>query len=264
MTTSVSVVMSVFNGRRYVKEQIQSVLSQLEANDELIITDDASVDDSMDIIRAIHSPLIRLFRNKSNLGVIRNFQNGLTIARKEVVFLCDQDDIWLPGKRAAFVAAFDANPATAVVVSDAEVIDASGALIARSFMAGRGGFSGSIRGTLWRNRFLGCAMAVRHSVVKSALPIPEWAPMHDMWLGVIGCMAGRVHYLSTPYLQYRRHGQNATTRAPNPVHVMFRLRAALLTTLIKRRLELKYGFHDELLTEAASAHFEVLSPLLTV
>jgi hypothetical protein len=263
MSTSVSVVMSVFNGRRYVKEQVQSVLAQLEPNDELIITDDASIDDSMDIIRAIESPRIRLFRNKSNLGVIQNFQNGLTIARKEVVFLCDQDDIWLPGKRAAFVAAFDEDPATTVVVSDAELIDASGALIARSFMAGRGGFSGSVLGTLWRNRFLGCAMAVRQSVVRLALPIPPRVPMHDIWLGVMGCLAGRVHYLSTPYLQYRRHGQNATPRAPNPLHVMFRFRAALLTALIERRLELKYGFHEELQIEAASAP-EVLAPLLTV
>jgi glycosyltransferase involved in cell wall biosynthesis len=232
--------MSVYNGHEYLRAQVQSVLSQLEAHDELIIIDDASADESLEIIRAFDSPLIRLFRNETNLGVRRSFQRGLTMARGDLVFLCDQDDLWLPGKRAAFVSAFAEDASVTVVVSDAEVINAAGEVTASSFMAGRGGFSGSVPSTLWRNRYLGCAMAVRRQVLKMALPIPPKAPMHDMWLGVMGSLAGQVHYLEVPYVRYRRHDNNATPCRPNAPHVMVALRAALLQALAARLLALNF------------------------
>jgi glycosyltransferase involved in cell wall biosynthesis len=253
MSTAVSVVMSVYNGRDYLHEQVQSVLTQLELQDELIVIDDASTDESMDIIRAFNSPRIRLFRNDTNLGVRRSFERGLNLAHGEVVFLCDQDDLWLPGKRAAFVQAFAEDPEVTVVVSDAEVIDATGELISHSFMASRGGFSGTVRATVWRNRFMGCAMAVRRPVLKWALPIPPKAPMHDMWLGVIGCLAGRVRYLAVPYVRYRRHGQNASPCRPNPPHVMLALRAALLSTLASRLLAVTMAPWHDVTAPAGSA-----------
>ena len=241
MSTAVSVVMSVYNGRDYLHEQLQSVLSQLEPTDELIVIDDASSDDSMDIIRAFNSSRIRLFRNEANLGVRCSFQRGLSLAHGELIFLCDQDDLWLPGKRAAFVQAFAEDPEITVVVSDAEVIDAAGEMISQSFMAGRGGFSGTLGATFWRSRFLGCAMAVRRPVLKWALPIPPRAPMHDMWLGVIGGLAGRVCYLPVPYVRYRRHGRNTSSGRPNSPRVMVALRAALFGALARRVLVMNFG-----------------------
>jgi hypothetical protein len=90
------------------------------------------------------------------------------MARNDIIFLCDQDDVWLPGKRDAFVAAFDADPLAQVVISDAEVIDGEGRVIEKSFMALRGGFAGSLAATLWRNRYMGCAMALRRRIRVSA------------------------------------------------------------------------------------------------
>jgi glycosyltransferase involved in cell wall biosynthesis len=259
MATSISVVMSVFNGREYLQEQVLSVVSQLDPNDELIVIDDASVDESMDIVRAIDSPLIRLFRNESNLGVIGSFQRGLSLARQEVGFLCDQDDVWLPGKRAAFVGAFDSDPTATVVVSDAEIIDASGEIISRSFMSGRGGFNGSLPGTFWRSRYIGCAMAIRRSILNMALPIPARAPMHDIWLGVMGRIAGRVHYLPVPYVRYRRHSRNASTMMPNPPHIMIALRLALFTVLLQRMLAVKCGYWQDAIVPVNAAMDEAIS-----
>lgn len=231
----VSVVMTVHNGHRFLRAQVESILSQLEADDELVVVDDASTDDSVELLTSLNSPQIRIFQNSENQGVIRSFERGLQLAREEIIFLSDQDDIWLPGKRSAFVAQFEHDRSTLVVISDAEVINSEGDIIEKSFMAVRHGFKGGLVATLWRNCYLGCAMAVRRSLLSVALPIPRGAPMQDMWLGLIGQLEGEVVYLRTPYLQYRRHGKNVT-----PLYSqlrwrnMIRWRLGLLTALTQR------------------------------
>jgi hypothetical protein len=235
MTLPVSVVMTVYNGRRFLRAQVESILCQFEANDELVVVDDASTDDSVELLTSLNSSQIRIFRNTENQGVIKSFERGLQLAREEYIFLSDQDDLWLPGKRSAFVAQFEHNRSTLVVISDAEVINGDGEIIAKSFMSVRHGFKGGVVATIWRNRYLGCAMAVRRSLLRVALPIPPGVPMTDMWLGVLGQIKGRVIYLQTPYLQYRRHNKNST-----PLYsqlrwrTMIRGRLGLLTALIRR------------------------------
>lgn len=243
MTVSVSVVMAVHNGCRYLAEQIESVLSQLHGEDELIIVDDASTDDSARFVRGLDSPIIKLFCNPRNIGVMRTFERALRLARHPVIFLCDQDDVWLPGKRDAYVAEFERDPRISIVISDAEVIDAEGGLVSSSFMTThRHGFDGSVLGTLWRNRYLGCAMALRRSLLPTALPIPPRVPQHDMWIGALGSMFGRVVYLPTPYLRYRRHGRNFSPSGSDPWR-RITWRAVLGTHLLGRALTAGLGLH---------------------
>lgn len=241
--SSVSVVMAVYNGRRFLSEQVESVLAQLLPGDEFIVVDDASPDGSLALLQSIASPLIRIYVNPTNLGVKGAFERGMKLATHEFIFLCDQDDVWLPGKRAAFVAAFEENPKALVVISDAEVIDAQGCLVAPSFMATRGGFDGSILATLWRNRYLGCAMALRSAVLAAALPIPRCAPMHDMWLGGVGRIIAEVVYLPRPFLQYRRHSANVSPSRRQAILTMVRWRATLLAALFLRMLSCALGLH---------------------
>jgi glycosyltransferase involved in cell wall biosynthesis len=240
----VSVVMAVYNGRKYLVEQIESVLNQLDAEDELVVVDDASSDGSAAFVRELNSPRIRLYVNPQNIGVLRTFERALRLARHDLIFLCDQDDIWLPGKKTAYVNAFENDREVCVVISDAELIDGSGKLLSKSYITtGRRGFDGSVIGTLWRNRYLGCAMAVRSSLLLVALPIPIRAPMHDMWLGAVGRMSGRITYLSRPYQQYRRHGSNASPLGSNSWRRMICWRLSLLELLLRRKLAVTLGWH---------------------
>jgi glycosyltransferase involved in cell wall biosynthesis len=244
LNDSASVVMSVYNGREFIADQLDSIRGQLRPSDELIVVDDASTDGSLQLLRRSDFPNIRVLTNPQNLGVIESFQRGLSLAQHDVVFLCDQDDLWAPGKRDAFMTEFTRDPAVCVVVSDAQVIDRDGRLVAPSFMAIRGGFNGTILGTLWRNRYLGCAMAVRRSVLKVALPFPSGVPMHDMWIGVVGRATGRVVYLRTPYVSYRRHGSNLTAiRSRETLGRRLRWRGALLLLLVQRLLSARFGMH---------------------
>jgi glycosyltransferase involved in cell wall biosynthesis len=241
----ISVVMAVYNGRMFLSEQVQSVLSQLEGGDELIIVDDASTDGGVASLEALPAPNVRVFTNPRNTGVLRTFERGLALANHDIVFLSDQDDIWLPGKRASFVEAFERDPAVCLVISDAEVIDEEGRVIAASFMANRGGFDGSLLGTLCRSRYLGCAMAVRRRVLEIALPIPPLVPMHDMWLGVIGTAVGRVAYLPTPYLRRRLHGNNLSPGRSSSLVRLLYWRGSLLSMLVCRLVCLRLGMHTQ-------------------
>jgi hypothetical protein len=248
--SAVSVVMALYNGERFLREQVESVLRELLLGDEFIIIVDAATDSSLDILQDIVSPTIQVYENFSNLGVVASFERGLKLATNEYIFLCDQDDVWLPGKRTAFVAAFERDPQTLVVVSDAQLIDGNGVITALSFMATRGGFRGTIWNTLVRNRYLGCAMALRRELILAALPIPRWVPMHDMWLGALGSILGRVHYISTPLMQYRRHGSNVSPSRHQGWSRMLRWRLALLTALAGRLYRLALGRHTPTTTPA--------------
>lgn len=231
----VSVAMATYNGLRHLEEQLASLLAALAPDDELVVVDDASTDGTWERLERIGDARVRLHRNRSNLGVRASFERALSLARGEVILLCDQDDVWEPQRRDALLAAFDADPRVTVAVSDATLIDGEGRRIGDSFMATRGGFDGSLAGTLVRSRFLGCAMAVRRSVLATALPIPVRAPMHDMWLGAVGATLGRVAYLDTPLLRYRRHGGNASpSRSPSRLQAL-RWRLDLVIALAARR-----------------------------
>lgn len=249
--TAVSVVLAVYNGARFLRPQLDSVLAQLRPGDELIVVDDASTDESLAIVKATGSALLKVHASPANRGVLASFEQGLRLATHEVVFLCDQDDLWLPGKRDAFVGAFERDPGVLVVISDAQVIDANGVIVAPSFMAGRQGFAGSVVATLWRNRYLGCAMALRRRLLSLALPVPPGVPMHDMWFGALGRLAGRVVYLSTPYLQYRRHGGNVTPSRRQGAGQMLRWRWALLRALAGRWLAVRLRRHRSMAGEGA-------------
>jgi len=228
MDVHVSIAMATHNGAEHLAPQLESVVEQLRPADELVIVDDCSSDRTMSMLEAVSHSGVRILRNERRSGILRTFERALATTCHDIVFLCDQDDIWLPGKRDAFVAAFLHDPDCTVVVSDAQVIDGQGKLISQSFMRDRGGFRPGLWATLYRNRLLGCSMALRRKVVNLAVPIPSYVPMHDMWLGLLGGAVGRVRYLPAAYLQYRRHGRNATRSQPSNLVNMLKWRALLL------------------------------------
>lgn len=234
MSVSISVVMAVYNGRHYLPMQAASLLADLQPHDEVIIVDDGSTDGSPEWLLALGDPRVRLHRNGHNQGVRRTFERGLSLSTNDIIFLCDQDDEWLPGKRAAFVDAFGRDPGCLVIVSDAELIDGDSHLVASSFMGTLGGFRSGFWANFYRNRYLGCAMAIRRRVLVAALPIPNGVPMHDMWLGMLGCLFGHVAYLPEPWLRYRRHASNVSPSSRQPWLRVLAWRVGLLGAVTMR------------------------------
>jgi glycosyltransferase involved in cell wall biosynthesis len=231
--------MATYNGRRFIEEQVGSILRALADTDELVIVDDGSSDGTWDYLQHLDDPRVRLYRNPSNRGVFATFERALTLTRHAIVFLADQDDVWDQRKRDAMVSAFLTHPSGVIVISDASVIDERGNVVLDSFMATRGGFAAGFGRTLVRNRYLGCAMALRRSVVEAGLPIPRRVPMHDMWFGAIGSLMGEVVYLPEPLLRYRRHSGNVSPAHRQSLWKMLQWRIALLASVAARVWKLR-------------------------
>ncbi len=235
----ISVCMTTCNGQRHLVAQMESVLSQLGSDDELIVADDCSTDGTLEIIDKWIDQRIRLLRGERQLGVVLNLERALRAARGDIVFLCDQDDVWLPNKRLIFsVALREAE----LVVSDCHVTDETLNVRVRSFFSLRNSGPGVLRNLL-RNSYLGCCMAFRRELLLRALPFPSGIPMHDTWIGLIANATGSVCFVPEVTLLYRRHGGNlspTSERSPYGRWRQFnhrvRLCLALAVRLIKLRL----------------------------
>ena len=231
----ISVCLASYNGATFILEQVVSILSQLGPADELIVSDDGSSDGTQDIILGLKDARVRLIGGQQRLGVVQNFQRAIQAAAGEIIFLSDQDDVWLPGKVEACLAALKSS---VLVVTDCRVVDTELGLIHDSFFAFRGSRPG-ILSNIIRNTYLGCCMAFRRDLLDAALPLPPRVPMHDMWLGLVAETLGPVTFLATPLLLFRRHGKNAspTYKEKNPFGVMAKLSyRLLLVRLLAARL----------------------------
>lgn len=205
----VSVALAAYNGERYLLSQLTSILSQLGEADEVVVVDDASTDSTAQLVEGLKDARIRLLRNSSNQGVFKSFERAMRSTSGELVFLSDQDDVWHPDKVRTVTAAFT-DPSVSLVLSDATVIDAEGRVLDSSFYRSTGTFEPGLFRTLIRNRYLGCTMAIRRGMMQRVLPFPDKMPMHDMWIGIVNRLHGKVVYLDQPLMSYRRHGSNVS------------------------------------------------------
>ena len=205
---AVSVCMATYNGSAHLRAQVDTILAQLMPGDELLVQDDCSTDDTVTLVESYGDPRIKLEGNAVNAGVIPTFERVLARATHDLVFLSDQDDEWLPGKVEAVVGAF-ADPAVMGVVTDAVIVDETGLVPDQSYFAHAHSGPGVVHNFL-KNSYLGCCLAVRREVLDVALPVPRAVRTHDGWIGICADMLGRVAFLDTPYVRYRRHGANAS------------------------------------------------------
>ncbi|HOB05497.1 MAG TPA: glycosyltransferase [Propionibacteriaceae bacterium] len=202
----VSVCMATYNGAAYVRVQLDSILAQLTAVDEVVIQDDCSSDETIAIIESYEDPRLVIERNVRNAGVIPTFERALARATHEIVFLSDQDDQWLPGKVDVVTSQFN-DPRVTGVVTDAIIVDETGRMPDQSYFAHARSGPGVLHNFI-KNSYLGCCLAIRRKVLAIALPVPRAVRTHDGWIGICADLMGRVVFLDTPYVRYRRHDAN--------------------------------------------------------
>lgn len=234
----ISVAMAVYNGGKYLAEQLDSILKQLRPEDELIISDDGSADGTKELVNAycMSDARIRLI-DGPKCGVVKNFQNALEHCTGEIIFLSDQDDVWADDKVAEVLKAFE-NPETVLVMHDAAVTDISLEVVQNSFFATRNTAVGFYK-NLWKNSYIGCCMAFRSALLPIVLPFPDRLPMHDQWIGLLAEKQGGVALLPQPLLYYRRHGANATGDAHGSVADMIRNRFLFLRLFRERLVRMR-------------------------
>jgi glycosyltransferase involved in cell wall biosynthesis len=226
----VSVCMAAYNGANFIEEQIGSILPQLGDKDELVIVDDASKDNTINIIESFRDERIRLLRNDRNRGVVQSFGHALDAAKGDIIFLTDQDDIWRVDKVEKFLEVFNARPDVTVVMSDLVIIDAAGKIVSGPKFGPKRFHQGAFR-NLVHNRYQGSAMAFRRSILPYCLPFPPDIPIHDVWIGLVNQFVGEAAFIEEPLLLYRRHGSNDSRATHAPLMQMIRWRWALVKNL---------------------------------
>lgn len=236
--------MTTYNGERYIYKQLISVLSQIGIGDEVIISDDSSTDATIDIIKNLNDIRIKLFENCEYFNPISNFENALRHASGDVIFLADQDDIWLPNKIGNIMNIFNRYREVTLVISDLEIINERDEIISASFFRQRGGFNSGILSNIYKNKFIGCSVAFRKTIYKYILPFPKDIPMHDMWIGIVSAIYGKVYYIDEQLMQYRRHSNNVSSLTHAPFLKSIRWRLSIIKNIIK--LIKKYGLKSDI------------------
>ena len=216
----ISVALCTHNGARYVTEQVESILAQTLLPDEIVLSDDASTDDTVARVRralAAHPDVeLRVFENDPALRVTKNFEQAVVACTGDLIALSDQDDTWAPDRLERIAEVFAARPDVLLVHSDARLVDGDGAPLGETLFGsleitdaeltavdeGRS-FSALMR----RNLVTGATTVFRRSLVESAAPFPtSW--VHDEWLAVMAASLGRTAVLREQLIDYRQHGAN--------------------------------------------------------
>ena len=204
----ISVALAAYKGEAYIEEQLLSILPQLSHGDEIIVSDDKPGGATEKIVRRIMAddPRVIYVEGRGH-GVVANFVNAIRHCRGDKIFLCDQDDVWLPDKVKRVMEAF-AGGAT-LVLHNAYVTDKDLNITDYSFFETRGSKRGFWR-NLVKNSYMGCCMAFDRSLLKKIMPMPKYVPMHDQWIGLMGEVYGKVALIDAPLIYYRVHGGNVT------------------------------------------------------
>jgi len=200
--------MATYNGARYVRQQVSTILEQLGLDDELVVSDDGSTDDTVAIVLSFADTRVRMLEGGFR-SPLQNFEHAVRHARGDTIVLADQDDVWLDNKLPLVRELFAGESARPyLVVLDAEVVDENEMPLEPSVLELLGARPGLLR-NLWTNRYLGCCMAFSRDLLASALPFPE-VGMHDIWLGQLCERIGTTRFVPVVTMRYRRHEGNVT------------------------------------------------------
>lgn len=233
----ISVAMATYNGERYIKEQIDSILANLKKNDEIVISDDGSNDETLSIIRKYQERDKRIkLINGPHKGVKKNFENAIKNCKGKYIFLSDQDDIWMKNKVEKVLKIFEEKKST-LVVHDAEVFNSEDKkILYKSFFKYRNSGSGIIK-NIYKNTYIGCCMAFDSKIKEKILPIPNNIEMHDQWIGILNdIFFNKSFFINDVLIKYRRHSQNVSEMHHNSIRKMIKNRVILIKELIRRKV----------------------------
>lgn len=231
----ISVALASYNGEKYIKEQLDSILRNLSSQDEIIVSDDGSADGTLSILNEYKNGEIpfRIVQGPGK-GIKQNICEALKYCRGKYIFLADQDDVWTDDK-VENVLRYLGKDGCNLVCHDAKVMDASlSKMIKPSFFSYRGSKAG-VWNNFIKNRYMGCCMAFGKSLLPFIIPIPDEIEMHDQWIGIINDIkGGHSKFITDKLLFYRRHSENVSDFSHGTIPQMIAKRYRLLRALVRR------------------------------
>lgn len=229
----ISVCMTTYNGEKYIKQQLDSILFQLGESDEVVISDDGSTDMTLDIIRSYQNDKRVKLLHGGFHSPIYNFENAINNASGDYIYLADQDDIWLSGRIKETLAMHRSG--SDLVICKAQNIDAYGQVFRETVFAAANPVKKPLLWNLYKNPYLGCCMSFSRKVCNAVLPFPKNIAMHDIWIGLVAQSLFKCDYYGDrPLVQYRRHGVNFTQKNTYGFFGKIKYRLIMITKVIKR------------------------------
>ena len=243
-----SVCMATYNGARFIKEQIDSILPQLAPDDELIVSDDGSTDGTLEILAnyAAKDDRVRVLNHEKSPAYARirysrnfyyatdNFENALRHARGNYIFLSDQDDVWRSDKVRKMIPLLEKFDC---VMSNNQIIDADGKPL-NFFWGKKPPFGTSVFTNLKRTPFLGCCMTFSRKAMDYILPFPKRLICHDLWMGCLCAHRQSMLFLQEPLHNYRYHensvSPSVTANSKNPFLFRVAYRIVFLIQFYRR------------------------------
>jgi glycosyltransferase involved in cell wall biosynthesis len=212
--------MATYNGEKFISEQIESILNQTLKPDEIVISDDASTDQTLKILleyQKQYPNLIKVISNKNNAGFVKNFERALLNVTGDFIALSDQDDVWVPEKLQEEYNILEKNPNVGLVFSDLELVDEHLNKIGTSmWKLHKWQLDGYIKGVdffeniLRSNRVTGCTIMIRKSVIANLIPFYNRINLHDYWLALGASLLSDVFAIDRQLVLYRQHSSNQT------------------------------------------------------
>ncbi|ARE24930.1 MULTISPECIES: glycosyltransferase [Streptococcaceae] len=229
-----SIALAVYNGEKYISQQIESILPQMGLNDELILSYDKSEDESLLIIEkfAKEDKRVKVIINHKP-GLFNNFENAISHCNNEIVFISDQDDIWTKNKCEIMMNNF-LNSEIDMVIHNGVHFNSATYEESKDFFSMYQIKNGIIRNLL-KPRYSGCCMAFRRKLVSIMLPIPKTCGGYDHWIGMVGEYYGNVKFIDEILIYHRLHDSNFTPISRRSLLTIIKARSSILYNLFMRR-----------------------------
>lgn len=205
---TISIALATYNGAQYLQEQLDSFVKQTRQPDELVVCDDNSKDNTVEILKTFskNAPFhVHIYQNETRLGYIKNFDHALSLCSGDIVFLSDQDDAWFPNKLEEIEEVLSRSPEAMLIINDQIITDIN--LTPTNYT-----ILGNIQALgleqSWHSA--GGCMAIRRPFLNILLPIPSSAHGHDGWISTLANALSVCHIYKKPLQLYRRHEVNTS------------------------------------------------------
>ena len=218
--TRLSIAMTTYNGGAYVREQLESFAAQTRLPDELVVCDDVSTDDTVSQVEAFASTApfeVRIERNPTNLTTTPNFEKAIGLCTGDVIFLSDQDDVWMPEKLEAVAEHFDAHPRAGALFVNGQVCNERLEPLGHDMWEAQWFHPDEqerVRAGRATEVFVkhvvasGNTLAFRGRYKSLVLPFPDLHDCADAWIAFLIASVSDFDILDRDLIRYRVHGQN--------------------------------------------------------